>query len=98
MTFVTLSESELAELIRRTALAVTDELRQDVATPTPELMTKAECAEYLRCDISKINRLMVRDERPLPVLQFGGTPRFRKSEIDHWLQNERIQTLQGQAN
>lgn len=91
---VALTESELSDLIRRSAVAVADELRQDIHR-TPELMTKAELAEYLRCDVSKVNRYM---RKGLPFEPFGSSPRFRKVNIDKWLQSERIQEIQGQAN
>jgi hypothetical protein len=88
-----MTDPELQALINRTALAVAQELRQDVAQ-TPELMTKKELAVYLRCDISKVNRYM---GKGLPYEPFGSSPRFRKTSIDRWLQSEHIQTLQGQA-
>lgn len=96
MTVITLSQADLETIIRRTADAVASDLRADLETRrTPELMTKAELAEYLRCDVSKINRYM---SAGLPFEQFGSTPRFRKVSIDTWLQRERIQEIPGQAN
>lgn len=93
---IVLSKGELADIIRRTATAVVDDLRDDIATfKTPELMTKAELADYLRCDVSKINRMM---KTGLPHEPFGSAPRFRKSSIDRWLQRGNFQEIQGQAN
>ena len=72
------------------------ELRDELASKhTPELMTKAELAEYLRCDVSKINRYM---DNGLPVEQFGSTPRFRKVDIDRWLKDERSKKVQGEES
>jgi excisionase family DNA binding protein len=49
-------------------------------------MTKRELAEYLRCGISKINRLMKKiSEEKVPFEMFGDTPRYRKTDIDAWL-------------
>jgi len=79
---VTLSKEQLSDIIRQTAQAVVLDLRDDFSKPTPELMTKAELAGYLRCNISKIDRLMKVD---LPYIIFGAQPRFRKSAIDEWL-------------
>jgi hypothetical protein len=79
---ISLSKDDLSELIRQTAQAVVLDLRDDFSKPTPELMTKAELAGYLRCNISKIDRLMKVD---LPYIIFGAQPRFRKSAIDEWL-------------
>lgn len=88
---ITLSSDELATIIRRTADAVADNLRDDIESQkTPELMTKAELAKYLRCDVSKINRYMTKG---LPFFYFGDHPRFRKSEIDEYFQK-----VQGKAN
>jgi len=93
---IVLSKTDLEDLIRRTASQVADDLRSDIESrQTPELMTKNELAEYLRCDVSKINRYM---SLGLPYEQFGGHPRFRKFDIDIWLKsNERIQEVQRQA-
>lgn len=92
---VVLSQNELADIIRRTAVAVTKELRQDIETKTPEIMTKAELADYLRCDVSKINRMM---KQGLPYFTFGSAPRFRKSAIDRHFDHECIQEVFGEAN
>ncbi len=90
-----LTKNELSEIIRQTACAVADDLRNDIETrQTRELMTKTELADYLRCDVSKINRYM---KQGLPHEPFGSAPRFRKSNIDRWL-NGGIQEIQGQAN
>lgn len=93
---ILLTEGELSDIIRRTADAVVSKLRDDIETSrTTELMTKTELADYLRCDVSKINRYM---KKGLPHEPFGSAPRFRKASIDRWLQSEHIQEIQGQAN
>lgn len=87
---ISLSKEDLEDIIRRTAAVTAENLRDGLIKPTPELMTKAELADYLRCDISKVNRFM---KKGLPFIVFGTTPRFRKSAIDEWLENERIQEV-----
>lgn len=83
---ITLTTDELTNIIRRTASAVADSLRDDIESRrTPELMTKTELAEYLRCDVSKINRYM---SKGMPFEYFGEHPRYRKSDIDGWLKRE----------
>ena len=82
------TESQLSEIVRRhVGHAITDL----IAKPMPEILTKSELAEYLRCDVSKINRL-----RP-PSIKFGSHPRYRKSDIDRWL-NGRTQEVSRQED
>jgi excisionase family DNA binding protein len=91
-----LTETELQSIIQRTAVAVTRELRQDMQR---EVMTRAELADYLRCDVSKINRYMARKVDPLPFIQFGGRPRFRRSAVDKWLDDSKaLQREEAQAS
>jgi len=47
-----------------------------------DVMTKSELADYLRCDVQKINRYM---KKGLPFVMFGETPRFYRDDIDNWL-------------
>lgn len=91
---IVLTPDELSKLVERAATFAVDALRNDLAKPTPELMTKGELAEYLRCDVSKINRYM---KLGLPFESFGGHPRYRKSDIDRWLKNERVQEIQAET-
>lgn len=93
---ILLTADELSDIIRRTADAVVSELRDEIDTRRPkELMTKTELADYLRCDVSKINRYMTKD---LPFEYFGDHPRFRKSDIDFWLKsNGHSQAIQREA-
>ena len=93
---VVLTESELKEVIRLTALAVTADLRNDLqAAQHPELMNRQQLAEYLGIDGSTVNRFM---NKGMPVERLGTTPRFRKADIDRWLKsNERFSHLQREA-
>lgn len=80
---VVLSKSEYKEILRQNAVAVASELLTRIDTKSvPELMTKTELAEYLKCSVSKINDQM---KKGLPTEYFGDVPRFRKSKIDEWL-------------
>ena len=84
---VVMTEEQVIDLMRRTALLVVMDLKQELTRPIPEIMNKREIAEYLRCAISKIDRSM---KKGMPHFMFGDTPRFRKSDIDSWLGEFRI--------
>jgi excisionase family DNA binding protein len=80
---ILLSQDEFEGLLSRAASLAVESLKDDLErSRTREIMTKSEVADYLRCDISKINRLM---RKGLPSTPFGSVPRFYKSDIDHWL-------------
>jgi excisionase family DNA binding protein len=79
---VVLDKSQLEEMLQRAGRFAASIVLEKAEKVSSELMTKQELAVYLRCDISKINRLMKKD---LPFFMFGETPRFRKSDIDNWL-------------
>lgn len=81
---VVLTHDQLTEVARLAASHAVTDLWQAFTAPTPEIMTKAEVAKYLRCDVSKINRFM---RTGMPHFTFGSTPRFRKAEIDRWLES-----------
>lgn len=82
---IALTESQLTEIIKRTAKAAVEDMRRDIENAkTPVIMTKADLANYLRCHISKIDRMMRYEN--LPSISFGSHPRFRRSEIDKWLE------------
>jgi excisionase family DNA binding protein len=83
MKIVTLTEAELRELLKEAASDAVSQLRADLErSRTPELMDRAQVAKYLSVHRSTVNRLM-RDGMPFEPIY--STPRFRKSEIDHWL-------------
>lgn len=90
---ITLDKAELDRIIERTAERVAEAMRNDLVKPLPELMTKNELADYLRCDVSKINRLM---KEGLPSEMFGSHPRFRKADIDRYLRGN-LQEVQRKA-
>lgn len=82
-----LEQSEIENIIRRTAESVAAELRDDIEhARTPELMTKDQLAGYWQCSISHVNRQM---KSGLPVEYVGESPRFRKTHIDAWLRSNR---------
>jgi hypothetical protein len=93
---VVLTKDELAEVIEKTALAVTEKLREDLQKArTPELMTKDQVATYLHCHPVSINRFM---DRGLPYEQFGDLPRFRKTDIDRWLKSNKKVSKNGRLS
>jgi excisionase family DNA binding protein len=83
MQVTVLTEAQIEEIARQAAMFAVSQLERQEVKPTPEIMTKAELAEYLRCDRSKIERFM---KTGLPYFYFGDTPRFRKSAVDEWLE------------
>ena len=94
MQVVLIDEAKLQEMLDRAAAGAVAKLRDDLERKQAlEIMTKAELADYLRCDISKINRYM---KKGMPHLPFGSTPRFRKTDIDRWLDD--LQKVQGKED
>ncbi len=60
-------------------------------TPAPpELMTKAECAAYLRVHETALDRYTTREDDALPFFKLAeggsGAVRFRRTEVDEWLE------------
>ena len=53
----------------------------------PELMTEEELAEYLRVSLATVRRWRYEQTGP-PVEWAGRRPRYRKAEVDAWLQRE----------
>jgi excisionase family DNA binding protein len=92
---VLISTDALEEVARRSARLAVDQFKEEIkaAPPVREIMTKAELADYLRCSVSKVNAYM---REGLPFVTFGEHPRFRKSEIDRWL--DRGQEASNAAN
>lgn len=56
----------------------------------PDLFTPRQLAEYLQLSPRTVYRLLERNE--LPGVRVGGQWRFRKSEVDYWL-DRRLQRL-----
>ncbi len=85
MPVITLEQHEIEDMLIRAAKLGASQFRDDLEkAQTPEIMTKAELAGYLRCDVSKIDRYM---KKGLPFVSFGSHPRFHKIDIDRWLRN-----------
>jgi excisionase family DNA binding protein len=54
------------------------------------LMTRPEVAEYLRVSVSTVFRLQADPDNPMPEIRIGARGvRYRKSEIDAWLDANR---------
>jgi excisionase family DNA binding protein len=53
-----------------------------------DLMTEAEVAEYCRVSLRTVQRWRAEGTGP-PVLWAGGRPRYRRGDVDAWLQRER---------
>ena len=83
MEIVALSKNDIEELLTRAARTSVSLLRDDLEKHrTPELMTKSELANYLRCSVASISRFL---KQGIPVEYVGESPRFRKVNIDKWL-------------
>ena len=50
---------------------------------TPEIMTVADLAEYLRCSPTTIYRML--RNQSVPAFKMGSDWRFNRSSIDQWL-------------
>ena len=63
-------------------------------TTVPDLFTPKQLAEYLQLSPRTVYRMLERNE--LPGVRVGSQWRFRKSEVDHWLdrQLQRLDTAQ----
>lgn len=55
------------------------------------LWTYAEVSEYLRLSEAKVRQMVA--ERVMPCVRFGRSVRFRRSDVDRWLE----QQVAGQA-
>ena len=54
-------------------------------TPLPPLMTSREVAEYLRLTLKQLAHKV--RTRQIPFLRMGRTLRFRRTEIDAWIES-----------
>lgn len=80
---VVLTKEKMEEVVRQAVVFALVDFRNGIENiRTGEIMTKKECAYYLRCDTAKIDRLR---KEGLPFIKFGEHPRFRKSDINAWL-------------
>ena len=52
-----------------------------------EYLTEAEVAELLKVSVSTVRRWRTEGIGP-PVLWAGGRPRYRRGDVDAWLQRE----------
>jgi excisionase family DNA binding protein len=50
---------------------------------TPEIMTVADLAEYLRCSPTTIYRML--RNQSVPAFKMGSDWRFNRNSIDQWL-------------
>lgn len=54
-----------------------------------EILTIKEVADYLKVAEKTIYRLA--GNKKLPGFKVGGIWRFRKSEVDHWIDNQSVE-------
>lgn len=53
-----------------------------------EIMTLHEVADYLCCHYSTISRLL--GKRAIPAFRLGSDWRFRRADIDKWIENKSV--------
>ena len=65
--------------------------------PTPvagssanDLMTTRELMDYLQISRTKVWELVRDKQNPLPAFKLGGDYRYRRSEIDAWMESLRV--------
>ncbi len=49
-----------------------------------ETWTKRDCAEWLKLSVATVERLMARDEDPLPYAKVGASVRFSPASVRDW--------------
>ncbi|MEI7929318.1 MAG: helix-turn-helix domain-containing protein [Verrucomicrobiales bacterium] len=70
---------------------------EPVIKPTPvtagaakDLMTTRELMDYLQVSRTKVWELVRDKQNPLPAFKLGGDYRYRRSEIDAWMESLRV--------
>lgn len=58
-----------------------------------EFMTVRDVAEYLNVDAKTVYRIVKRGD--LPGFKVGGTWRFKKSDIDEWVEKQKQEARNG---
>ena len=53
---------------------------------TDEILTLREVAEYLKLSDKSVYRLV--QEKKIPAFKAGGTWRFRRADIDTWIEEQ----------
>lgn len=61
------------------------------SSPTIELLTTAEVAEFLKISATTVRRLQ--QGRHIPFLKVGGSVRFSKEDIASYLEKNRVEAL-----
>lgn len=56
--------------------------------PVSDVMTLPQVADYLHCHYSTIYRLV--RQRAIPAFRIGGGWRFRRSDLNTWMENQAI--------
>lgn len=66
-----------------------------MSAPASDLWTMTEAADYLRVHPRTLKRYM--DRENFPAIPMGGTYRFRKADIDIWLDGKLQQGVRKKA-
>ena len=61
-----------------------------------ELLTTRELMDYLQISRTKVWELVRDKTNPLPAFKLGGDYRYRRSEVDAWMESLRVRPEEGQ--
>jgi len=62
-----------------------------MSTPTSDILTITEVAEYLKVAERTLYRLAA--AKKIPAFKVGGTWRFPRTDIDQWIKRQTAETL-----
>lgn len=61
-----------------------------------KLMTQAELAQYLNTTVAVLNTWRSIGRLKIPYIKYGRNLRYRKSDIDKWLESQTVNKPQGE--
>lgn len=61
-----------------------------------ELLTTRELMDYLQISRTKVWELVRDKTNPIPAFKLGGDYRYRRSEVDAWMETLRVRPEEGQ--
>lgn len=67
-----------------------DEPEPRPASRASDLMTTKDLMEYLQVSRTKVWELVHSPTNPLPSFKIGGDYRYRRSEVDAWIEGKRF--------
>lgn len=85
---VMLTTEQLAELVRHAVSEVLEEHAPETKHDL-EVMTRAECAAFLRVSLSTLDALCRRERDPIPFTHVADSRRFHRPVVREWLLRQR---------